>query len=61
MLVGEAVQRLMEACLKAGSVALVLRVESLVDEGQRKADKLKLKGALAELRGFIRAVEAGEE
>jgi len=26
MLVGEAVQRLMEACLKAGSVALVLRV-----------------------------------
>ena len=47
--------------MKAGSVALVLRVESLVDEGQRKADKLKLKGALAELRGFIRAVEAGEE
>ena len=54
MLVGEDVQRLMEACLKAGSVALVLRVEGLVDEGQRKADKLKL-------RGFIRAVEAGEE
>jgi len=54
MLVGEDVQRLMEACLKAGSVALVLRAEGLVDEGQRKADKLKL-------RGFIRAVEAGEE
>ena len=53
-MVGEDVQRLMEACLKAGSVALVLRVEGLVDEGQRKADKLKL-------RGFIRAVEAGEE
>jgi len=52
MLVGEAVQRLMEACLKAGSVALVLRSEALVDEGQRKADKLKLKGALAELKGF---------
>jgi len=56
---GEAVQRLMEVCLKAGSVTLVLRSEALVDEGQRKADKLK--GALAELRGFIRAVEAGEE
>jgi len=30
-----------------------------VDAGQRKADKLKLKGALAELRGFVRAVETG--
>jgi hypothetical protein len=28
-----------------------------VDEARRKADELKLKGALAELRGFIRAVE----
>ncbi|MDI6903886.1 MAG: hypothetical protein QMD13_00100 [Candidatus Bathyarchaeia archaeon] len=36
MLVGEAVQRLMEACLKVGSVALVLRVEGLVDAGKRK-------------------------
>jgi len=60
MLVGEAVQRLMEVCLKAGSVALVLRVEGLVDAGQRKADELKLKGALAELRGFVRAVEMGK-
>ena len=57
---GEAVQRLMEACLKAGSVALVLRSEALVDAGQRKADELKLKGALAELRGVIRAVEMGK-
>lgn len=32
-------------------------VTGLVDAGQRKADELKLKGALAELRGFIRAVE----
>ena len=54
---GEAVQRLMEACLKAGSVALVLRVEGLVDAGQRKADELRLKGALAGLSGFVRAVE----
>jgi len=61
MLVGDAVQRLMEVCLKAGSVTLVLRSEALVDAGQRKVDELKLKGALAELRGFIRAVEAGEE
>ena len=57
MMVGEAVQRLMGACLKAGSVTLVLRGEGLVDAGQRKADELKLKGALAELRGFVRAVE----
>jgi hypothetical protein len=57
LMVGEAVQRLMEACLKAGSVALVLRSQALVDAGQRKADELRLKGALAELRGFVRAVE----
>ena len=57
LMVGEAVQRLMVACLKAGSVSLVLRGEGLVDAGQRKADELRLKGALAELRGFIRAVE----
>lgn len=46
MLVGEAVQRLIGVCLKAGSVALVLRGEGLVDAGQRKADELRLKGAL---------------
>jgi hypothetical protein len=57
LMVGEAVQRLMDACLKAGSVSLVLRVETLVDAGQRKGDELKLKGALAELRGFVRTVE----
>jgi len=57
MMVGEAVQRLMEACLQVGSVALVLRSEALVNAGQRKGDELRLKGALAELRGFIRAVE----
>jgi hypothetical protein len=60
LMVGEAVQRLMEACLKAGSVTLVLRSEALGDAGQRKADELKLKGALAELRGFIKAVEMEE-
>jgi len=59
-MVGEAIQRLMEACLKAGSATLVLRSEALVDAGQRKADELKLKGALAELRGFVRAVEEGK-
>ena|GEM_PF-3469723 len=47
--------------MKAGSVTLVLRSEALVDAGERRADELKLKGALAELRGFIRAVEKGEE
>ena len=56
-MVGQAVQRLTEACLKDGSVTLVLRSEASVDAGHRKADELKLKGVLAELRGFIRAVE----
>ena len=32
-------------------------VTGLVDAGQRKSDELRLKGALAELRGFVRAVE----
>ena len=60
MMVGEAVQRLMEACLKAGAVTLVLRSEALVDAGQRKADELRLKGVLAELKGFVKAVEREE-
>jgi len=60
LMVGEAAQRLMEACLKAGSVSLVLRVEALVDAGQRKSNELRLKGILAELRGFIKAVENEE-
>jgi len=34
----------------------VLRSEALVDAGQRKSDELRLKGALAELRGFVRVV-----
>ncbi|MDI6903891.1 MAG: hypothetical protein QMD13_00125 [Candidatus Bathyarchaeia archaeon] len=41
MLVGEAVQRLMEACLKAGSVSLILRGEALVDAGERKAEEVE--------------------
>jgi hypothetical protein len=60
LMVGEAVQCLMEVCLKAGSVTLVLRSQVLVDASQRKADELKLKGALSELRGFIRVVEEGK-
>ena len=30
------------------------------DAGERKGDELRLKGALAELRGFVRAVEREE-
>ena len=60
LMMGEAVQHLMEACLKAGSVTLVLRSEALSDTGQRKADELRLKGALAELRGFMKAVKTEE-
>jgi len=33
----------------------------LVDAGQRKSDELRLKGALAELRGFVRLWRRGEE
>jgi len=59
LMMGEAVQHLMEACLKAGSVTLVLRSEALVDAGQRKADESKLKGVLAELRGVIKGCGDG--
>ena len=41
---------MIKACLKAESVALVLRAEGLVDAGQRK-------GALAELRGGCKGWE----
>lgn len=60
LLAGEAVQHLMKACLKSGSVTSVLKAEALAEAGQRKADELKLKGALAELRGFTRAVKNRE-
>jgi hypothetical protein len=58
--VGEAVQQLMETCLAAGSVLNVLTAKMQMSAGQRKADELKLRGALAELKGFTRAVEANE-
>jgi len=57
LLVGEAVERLMEACLEAGSVTAILMSQAKGTVAQSKADELKLKGALANLKGFIRAVE----
>jgi predicted DNA-binding ribbon-helix-helix protein len=60
LMVGEAVQHLMEACLEAGSVAAVLRSQVRGTVAQSKADELKLKGALAELKGFMRAVQKKE-
>ena len=57
--VGEAVQRLMEACLEAGSVKAVLVSETWKSAAQGKADELRLRGALAELKGFINVVESG--
>lgn len=60
LMVGEAVQHLMEACLEAGSVVAVLTSKRLENVARRRADELKLRGALAELKGFIGAVEAGE-
>ena len=57
LMVGEAVQHLMEACLKAGSVTAVLTSQVRETVAQEKADELKLKGALASLKGFIKAVE----
>jgi len=59
-MVGEAVQRLMELCLEAGSVGRVLTLRVRETVGQRKADELKMKGALAMLRSFVRAVEEEE-
>ena len=60
LMVGEAVQRLMEFCLEAGSVAEVLASHVRETVGQRKADELRLKGALAMLKSFVRAVEEEE-
>ena len=59
LMVGETVQHLMEACLEAGSVKVVLASKTWKSAAQRKADELRLRGALAELRGFIKAVETG--
>ena len=60
LMVGEAVEHLMEFCLEAGSVAKVLASHVREAVGQRKADELKLKGALAMLKSFVRAVEEKE-
>ena len=56
-MVGEAVQRLMEVCLEVGSVIAVLKSRVKRTAVQSRADELRLKGALAMLRGFIRAVD----
>ena len=60
LMVGEAVQCLMELCVEAGSVAKVLTLQVREMVGQRKADELKLQGALAMLKFFISAVEEEE-
>lgn len=60
LMVGEAVQHLMELCLEAGSVARVLISQVRETVGQRKAKELRLKGALAMLKSFVRAVEEEE-
>ncbi|MFB0502043.1 MAG: hypothetical protein ACETVP_06180 [Candidatus Bathyarchaeia archaeon] len=57
LMVGEAVQHLMMFCLEAGSVAKVLVFHVSETVGQRKAEELKLKGALAMLKSFVVAVE----
>jgi hypothetical protein len=49
--VGEAVQQLMELCLAAGSVTAVLASTAWQSAAQRKAEELRLRSALAELRG----------
>lgn len=58
LMVGEAVQGLIGMCLEAGSVVDVLTARRVESRAGKKADELRLRGALAELRGFIRAVEA---
>ena len=57
LMVGEAVQHLMEACLEAGSVARVLNSQVKETVGLRRAEELRLMGALAMLKNFVRAVE----
>jgi hypothetical protein len=59
LLVGEAGAAFLRACVDAGSVTAVVAALETSGVGQRKADELKLKGALANLRSFVRAVEAG--
>ena len=59
--VGEAVQQLMKVCLAAGSVTAVLASTAWQSAAQRTAEKLRLRSALAELRGFIKAVDRGDE
>jgi len=59
--VGEAVQQLMKVCLAAGSVTAVLASTAWQSAAQRTAEKLRLRSALAELRGFIKAVGRGDE
>lgn len=58
--VGEAVERLMEICLRAGSAVSVLASRVEMTEVERKAVELRLRGALAQLRRFINKVKKGE-
>jgi hypothetical protein len=60
LLVGEAVQRLMQACLDAESIVAVLDTHVKGREAQGKADELRLKGALSRLRVFIAAAERNQ-
>jgi hypothetical protein len=58
--VGEAVQHLMEVCLKAGSVTSVLIARMEWTTAERKTEELRLKGALAQLKRFIKMAEKGK-
>ena len=49
----------LQACVAVGSVTAMAAALGTESVGQRKADELRLKGALANLRSFVRAVEAG--
>lgn len=60
LLVGEAVQRLMQACLDAESITSVLSSQAKGERAQAKADELKLKGALSRLKVFINAAERNQ-
>lgn len=60
LMVGEAVQHLMGLCLEAGSVVEVLTSHVRETVAERKANELRLKGALAMLKSFVRAVEEEE-
>jgi hypothetical protein len=54
-MVGEAIESLIEFCVEADSVTRIFTISTLERKGERVANELKLKGALAQLKAFVDA------